>query len=316
MLLLRKKSDMVPPEPLISDTSKVNTFKYAVISPVKDEAAFIEATIVSMINQSIHPAVWVIVNDGSRDTTASIVQKYAQEHSWIILVNRQDTGIRKRGKGVVEAFYAGYKTLIESYDFIVKLDGDVSFEPDYFEALFNRFSTDPQLGIAGGGLYEKPDGKTWVLYTTKDHVRGCTKVYRRECFEAIGGLVASMGWDGIDEWKALAKGWEVRSFLDLKIYHYRFTGAATGFLKSCIEQGNGAYRMGYHPLFMIARGIRRMIYKPYVIGGAAMIGAYFIAWIQKQELLADPSVVRYIRRSQIKKLAGLFIGRSIHETFH
>ena len=307
---------MVPPDPLISETSNVKTFKYAVISPVKDEAAFIEATINSMINQSIHPAAWIVVNDGSQDTTASIVHKYEQEHTWISLVNRQDTGIRKRGKGVVEAFYTGYKTLIEPYDFIVKLDGDVSFESGYFESLFNRFSSDPQLGIAGGGLYEKPDGKTWVLYTTRDHVRGCTKVYRRECFEAIGGLVASMGWDGIDEWKALAKGWKVQSFLDLKIYHYRFTGAATGYIKSCFEQGNGAYRMGYHPLFMIARGIRRMIYQPYVIGGAVMIGAYFIAWIQKQELLADPSVVRYIRRSQIKKLAGLFIGRSIHETFH
>jgi glycosyltransferase involved in cell wall biosynthesis len=303
---------VVPTESSISDTSKAYTFKYAVISPVKDEAAFIEATINSMINQSIHPAVWVIVNDGSRDTTASITQRYVQEHSWIRLVNLQDTGIRKRGKGVIEAFYAGYKTLVEPYDFIVKLDGDVSFGSDYFESLSNRFSTDPQLGIAGGGLYERPDGKTWILYTTRDHVRGCTKVYRRECFETIGGLVASMGWDGIDEWKALAKGWKVQSFLDLKIYHYRFTGAATGFIKSCIEQGNGAYRMGYHPLFMIARGIRLMVDKPFLVGGTAMIGAYFIAWFQKQELLADPSVVQYIRQSQMKMLAGKISGKPIH----
>ena len=170
------------------------------------------------------------------------------------------------------------------------------------------------LGIAGGGLYERPDGKTWVLYTNRDHVRGCTKVYRRECFEAIGGLVASMGWDGIDEWKALTMGWRVESFLELKIYHYRFTGAATGFLKSSIEQGNGAYRMGYHPLFMIARGIRRMTDRPYVIGGAAMVGGYFVAWLRKQELLADPPVVSYIRHTQMKKLAGLISGKPIHES--
>ncbi|HSQ17941.1 MAG TPA: glycosyltransferase family A protein [Anaerolineales bacterium] len=296
-----------------SDNSAVVHYMYVVISPVKDEAAFIETTICSMIEQTMRPAAWIIVNDGSRDNTEAIVQKYAQEHRWITLVNRQDAGIRKRGKGVVEAFYTGYEMLAEPYDFIVKLDGDVSFGPNYFEGLLDKFARDPLLGIAGGGLYERPDGKTWVLYTTRDHVRGCTKVYRRGCFEAIGGLVASMGWDGIDEWKALAMGWRVESFLRLPIYHYRFTGAATGYLKSCIEQGGGAYRMGYHPLFMIARGIRRITDRPYVIGGAAMIGAYFVAWLRKQELLADPPVVRYIRQTQMKKLVGLISGKPIHE---
>jgi glycosyltransferase involved in cell wall biosynthesis len=290
-----------------------HAFQYAVISPVKDEAAFIEQTIGSMIAQTIRPAIWVIVNDGSQDTTEAIVRKYAQEHTWIKLVNRQqEPGVRKRGKGVVEAFYAGYNTLTQPYDFIVKLDGDVTFGPDYFETLSNQFSADPQLGIAGGGLYERPDGKTWILYTVKDHVRGCTKVYRRECFEAIGGLVASMGWDGVDEWQALAKGWKVESFLELKIYHYRFTGAATGLLKSSIEQGYGAYRMGYHPLYIIARGIRRMPDRPYLIGGAAMIGGYFMAWLRRQEMLADPSVVHYIRQTQMKMLAGLLSGKPIY----
>lgn len=296
------------------ERDKANAIRYVVVSPVKDEAAFIERTICSMIGQTIQPSVWVIVNDSSRDATEAIVQSYTKNYSWIRLIKRQDTGARQRGKGVVEAFYAGYETLTDQYDYIVKLDGDVSFGPDYFESLFKYFSYDPQLGIAGGGLYENPDGKDWVLYTTKDHVRGCTKVYRWECFEAIGGLVASMGWDGIDEWKALAQGWKVESFLELKIYHYRFTGAATGFLKSCIEQGNGAYRMGYHPLFMIARGIRRMTDRPYLIGGVAMIGAYFVAWMRKQELLAEPSVVHYIRRTQMKKLAGLLSGKPVHES--
>lgn len=302
-------------EDSISKTSTIIHYKYVVISPVKDEAAFIETTICSMIEQTKRPAIWIIVNDGSRDATEAIVQKYAQEYDWIRLVNRQDAGIRKRGKGVVEAFYTGFDTLAEPYDFIVKLDGDVSFGPQYFELLLTQFANNPLLGIAGGGLYERPDGKTWVLYTTRDHVRGGTKIYRRECFEAIGGLVASMGWDGIDEWEALTKGWEVQSFLDPKIYHYRCTGAATGYLKSCIEQGHGAYRMGYHPLFMVARGIRRMTDRPYLIGGTAMIGAYFMAWLGKQEMLADPEVVHYIRQTQLKKLVGLISGKPVHETW-
>ncbi|PKO13516.1 MAG: glycosyltransferase family 2 protein [Chloroflexi bacterium HGW-Chloroflexi-10] len=303
---------MLSIESSVLNNNHTKNIKYAVISPVKDEAAYIEATINSMIEQTICPAIWVIVNDGSSDETQSIVEKYTRKYNWIKLINRQDSGVRKRGKGVVEAFYAGYETLSGIYDFIVKLDGDVTFGPDYFESLFMQFYKDPLLGIAGGGLYERPDGTTWVLYTVKNHVRGCTKVYRRECFEAIGGLVASMGWDGIDEWIALAKGWRVRSFLSLKIYHYRFTGAATGFLKSCVEQGHGAYRMGYHPLFMIARGIRRMTDRPFLIGGAAMIGAYFMAWLHKQELLADPMVVRYVRQTQMKQLAGLISGKPIH----
>ena len=305
---------MFPINASMSEARSARAYTYAVISPVKDEAAFIEPTLCSMIAQTHRPAVWIIVNDGSQDATASIVEKYAQEHPWIRLVNRQaPAGIRKRGQGVVEAFYAGFNMLVEPYDFIVKLDGDVTFGPDYFEALFHEFVADPQLCIAGGGLYEKPDGTTWTLYTTKDHVRGCTKVYRRVCFEAIGGLVPSMGWDGIDEWIALAKGWTVRSLLELKIYHCRLTGAATGFIKSAIEQGRGAYRMGYHPLFMLARGVRRMTDRPYLIGGAAKIGGYFTAWRRKQELLADPSVVRYIRQWQMKKLAGLLTGKPIYE---
>jgi GT2 family glycosyltransferase len=304
---------MVFSETSISFMNKVNNYSYAVISPVKDEASYIEATICSMLEQTVRPAVWVIINDGSTDATQSILEKYVQENSWIKLVNRQDdAGIRKRGKGVIEAFYAGYKTLTDSYDFIVKLDGDVTFGPDYFESLFSKFVDDPLLGIAGGGLYERPDGHTWRLFTVKDHVRGCTKVYRRECFEAIGGLVASMGWDGLDEWKALAKGWRVRSFLDLKIYHYRFTGAATGYLKSCIEQGYGAYRMGYHPLFMIVRGLRRVTDRPYVIGGLAMIGAYLMAWWQKKEILTDPSVVKYIHQSQMKILADMIFRKQVN----
>jgi biofilm PGA synthesis N-glycosyltransferase PgaC len=287
--------------------------RYAVISPVKNEAEHIKLTIESMIHQTIRPAVWVIVNDGSKDDTGAIVSHYAEKHPWIKLINRPGSEIRKRGKGVVEAFYAGYETLLEEWDFIVKLDGDVSFDPDYFESLLGEFAADPLLGIAGGALYEKPDGNTWKLNTIEDHVRGATKMYRKGCFDAIGGLTPSMGWDGIDEWIALSLGWKVRSFLKLKFMHYRYTGAATGYLKSFYEQGYGAYRMGYHLLYITARGLRRMSDRPYIIGGLAMIVAYIIAWMRREEMLAGPDVVRFIRRTQLKKLGGLLSGRPIYK---
>jgi hypothetical protein len=138
-------------------------------------------------------------------------------------------------------------------------------------------------------------------------------VYRRACFEAIGGLVSALGWDGLDEWKAMAQGWEVRSFLHLKVYHYRVTGAATGSLKSRVEQGYGAYYMGYHPLFILARGLRHMRNRPYLIGGLMMIVAYFMAGWRGHERVADPEVIRYVRQTQIRQLAGLLYGKPVHK---
>jgi len=288
---------------------------YVVISPVRTEAEFIEETITSMCRQTVKPAEWIIVNDGSIDDTAAIVARYAVEYPWIKLMNRADRGARQRGKGVIEAFYAGYNFLTHhDYDYIVKLDGDLSFEPNYFEALLHQFAANPKLGITGGGVYERLDGKNWTLQAAKDHVRGPTKVYRRACFEAIGGLVPALGWDGIDEWKALTLGWEVQSFLYLKVWHYRITGAATGSLKSRIEQGYGAYFMGYHPLFMIARGLRHMLNRPYVMGGLAMILTYFLAWLRGLEQLPDPAVTRYVSQTQWRQLLDLLTtGKPIHE---
>lgn len=290
------------------------TPEYVVITPIKNEGEFIEKTLHSMIQQSIKPREWIIVNDGSTDDTADIVARYTAHHSWIKLVNRDDRGFRQRGRGVVEAFYAGYEKLADhNYDFIIKLDGDLSFECNYFESLFAQFASNPQLGIAGGGVYELPAGQKWILRTTKDHVRGPTKVYRRTCFEAIGGLEPILGWDGLDEWKAKMLGWEVRSFIELKVLHYRYTGAATGLLKSRLEQGYGAYYMGYHPLFIIARGIRHSFVWPYLLGGGAMVWGYFTASWQGREQLADPAVIHFVRQTQLKQLAGLLRGKPIHE---
>ena len=304
---------MQPEEAQTLNCERFGNTQYTVITPVRNEAEFIEKTIHSMAQQTVRATEWVIVNDGSTDKTAEIITRYATEYPWIRLVNREDRGTRQRGKGVIEAFYTGYETLTcQDYDFIVKLDGDLSFEPTYFESLWREFASNPRLGIAGGGVYEKLDGKNWVLEDpSRDHVRGPTKVYRRACFEAIGGLAPALGWDGVDEWKALTLGWEVQSFPELKVFHHRITGAATGPLKSRIEQGYGAYYMGYHPLFIIARGILYMFMRPYLVGGMVMMIAYFLAGLRGQERLSDPSVIRYIRRTQLRKLVSLLTGKLV-----
>ncbi len=295
------------------DENRSRLPRYVIISPVRNEAQYIQQTIESVVGQTILPAVWVIVNDGSTDNTEAIIRQYAENYSWIKLVNRQDRGLRQRGKGVVEAFYDGLECIDQDYTFIVKLDGDVSFGAGYFEYLLGEFLADPQLGIAGGAVYERPDGKTWKLWAAEHHVRGPTKVYRKGCFDAIGGLTPSLGWDGVDEWKALYLGWKVHTFLEVKIYHFRPTGAAGGSVHHRVEQGYAAYRMGYHPLYLIARGSWHMLHRPYGIGGLAMIGAYLLAWLQKQDKIADPDVSRFIRQAQMKALSGRMIRRPEHK---
>jgi biofilm PGA synthesis N-glycosyltransferase PgaC len=304
-------------EPKNSCVKQLADVRYAVISPVRNEAQFIEQTIQAMISQTVKPSEWIIVNDGSTDETAEIVSRYAELCPWLKLVHREkreDKGDRQRGKGVIDTFYFGYERLTsQDYEFIIKLDGDVSFEPIYFEFLLRKFASNPKLGIAGGGLYERVDGKNWALRSSTDHVGGPAKMYRRVCFEAIGGLVPALGWDGLDEWKALALGWEVKSFEELKVLHCRVIGSATGALKSKIEVGYGAHYMGYHPLYLIARGIRHTVTWPHLVGGIAMIMAYFVAWLQGRERLPDPPVIRYIHRTQLRQLAGLLIGKRIYK---
>jgi poly-beta-1,6-N-acetyl-D-glucosamine synthase len=145
-------------------------------------------------------------------------------------------------------------------------------------------------------------------------VRGCTKIYHRQCFEDIGGLAPSMGWDGLDEWTALSLGWKVHSFVEHRMYHFRFTGSATGRVKSYQEQGYAAYRIGYHPLYLVARSIRCIPYRPFFIGGMAMIAAYFLAWARRDQIIARPLVIRFIRAAQLLKLAHLLAGKAVHET--
>ena len=292
--------------------------KYAVISPVRNEAQYIEQTIQSMVNQTVQPSEWIIVNDCSTDETAEIVATYAERHPWLKLVNRdkrEDKGDRQRGKGVVDTFYFGHERLTcQDYEFIIKLDGDVSFEPDFFEFLLRQFASNPRLGIAGGGLYERVDGQNWSLVSAPDTVSGPAKMYRRACIEEIGGLVPALGWDGIDEWQALTLGWKVRSFDEFKVLHLRIMGDATGTLKSKIEQGYGAHYMGYHPLYMIARGIRHTFRRPYLIGGIMLVAAYVTAKLRGREQFPDPSVIRYVRRTQSRQVAGLLKGKHIYKS--
>jgi len=280
--------------------------RYVIITPVRDEEKHIETTIESLRRQTILPSEWVIVDDGSTDRTGEFLDRAAAESPWIRVIHRTNRGFRKSGGGVMEAFYDGYNTLQRNdWDFIVKLDGDLSFAPEYFEKCFEYFRRDPNLGIGGGEIHHDISGSLKLEENPRFHVRGATKIYKRACWEAIGGLWPAPGWDTIDEVKANMLGWKTYAFADLHLLHHRFTGSADGSLRNSVKHGVACYTSGYHPLFVAASCLRRVTQKPYVIGSAAMAYGFLKAHWTHPPRVEDRSYVAYIRGQQLRRLCGM-----------
>lgn len=279
--------------------------KYIVITPVRDEEAYLPFTIRSMVGQIVRPQEWIIVDDGSKDKTLNIIEEAVRQHSWIRCVRREDRGFRKWGAGIIEAFYAGFHAIqCNDWCFMAKLDGDLSFEPDYFAGMFGEFAKDPQLGIGGGFLYHM-DGENRTLEDGPTfHVRGGAKIYRRACWEAIGGLWIGPGSDTVDEVKANMLGWSTRSFIDFQIQHHRWTGAAYGRWGGIAKNGKTDYVSGYHPLFLVAKSVARLWKWPYLVGSAALVYGYVSAFLQSTPRVNDPDLIKYLRRQQLAKLCG------------
>jgi poly-beta-1,6-N-acetyl-D-glucosamine synthase len=279
--------------------------KYVVITPVRDEEAYLPLTIESMVSQTVRPREWVIVDDGSKDSTAKIIADAARKHAWISSVRREDRGFRKWGAGIIEAFYAGFHALrCTDWEFMAKLDGDLSFEPDYFARMFEKFKEDPHLGIGGGFLYHLENGQKTLEQNPTFHVRGGAKIYRRASWDAIDGLWVGPGSDTVDEVKANMLGWTSRSFLDLQIQHHRWTGAAYGRWGGIAKNGKTDYVSGYHPLFLLAKSVARLWQRPYILGSVALLYGYISAYLQKIPRVDDPQLIKYLQRQQLAKLCG------------
>jgi len=258
-----------------------------------------------MIGQTILPREWIIVDDGSTDRTRAIASEAAVRHSWIRVIARADRGFRKPGAGIIEAFYAGFDALIcSNWQFMAKLDGDLSFAPDYFEKLFGNFEQDPRLGIAGGTLYHVQNGSKVIERCPTFHVRGGAKVFRRECWDAIGGLWVGYGSDTVDEVKANMLGWTSRSFAELEMHHHRPTGATYGKWGSLIKDGRADYVVGYHPLFLFAKCAARLFRYPYVLGSCALLYGYLGSAWKGIGQVDDPKMIRYLRSQQLARLCG------------
>lgn len=278
--------------------------KYVIISPVRNEEDFLAKTIHSVASQKILPQEWIMVNDGSSDRTEEIIKECLQRYSWIKLINLEDRGFYYPGTGVVHVFEKGYEQLHEKdWDFLVKLDCDLEFDKDYFESVFLEFENNPLLGIASGCMYNLHNGRLIRETAQVDHPFGASKVYRRDCWEDLGGLIPVPGWDLADILKAQMLNWETRCFFDLEVTHFRPGGSRRkGVLRPKFIQGRFEYRHGYAFYFTFFKAGYNIFKKPVIIGSIAKICGYIYAFILREPYLFDAEMRRFLRKKHRKFL--------------
>jgi glycosyltransferase involved in cell wall biosynthesis len=273
---------------------------YVLISPCRNEAAHMRQTLNSVIAQSVRPAKWVIVDDGSTDDTPALLREVAARHHWIEIVTRADRGHRAVGPGVIDAFYAGYATIQpDDYDYLCKLDLDLRLPPRYFEILMQRMQDDPRIATCSGKSYLEEGGRLVNERHGDDTSLGMTKFYRVACFKAIGGFVREVMWDGIDCHQCRMKGWIACSWdePELRFVHLRPMGSSQqGIYTGRMRHGYGQYFMGTGLLFMLASAVSRLNHKPYVLGSAAMLWGWLRSALQRQPRYGDPEFRRFLRR--------------------
>lgn len=280
---------------------------YVVISPARDEQENIETTLKTVISQTIRPAEWIVVDDGSRDNTRGIAERYSQQHSWIRVTRVVDRGYRSPGSGVIAAFNEGYRKIQHSdWEFLVKLDADLNLPSDYFESCFRHFQQDPSLGIAGGTIVSHGSRNGSVVFeeTPLFHVRGATKIYRRACWNVISGLIESPGWDTWDEIKANYFGWTTKTLKDVQLIQLRETGAVEGHWRDFVKNGRANYVCGYHPLFMFAKCLRRFVRNRTRKSSLALFYGYSLSAVNGVKRVRDMDVIKYLRREQMRRLLG------------
>jgi glycosyltransferase involved in cell wall biosynthesis len=279
------------------------SYQYVIVTPARNEAKFIGLTLESMVRQTIRPAKWVIVSDGSTDGTDDIVRRYAAEHPWIELV-RMPERRERHFAGKVQAFNAGWQRMAAvRYDVIGCLDGDASFDPEYFEFLLARLAANPRLGVVGTPFKDRASYD--YRFVSIEHVSGICQLFRRACFEEIGGYQPSKrgGVDHIAVLTARMKGWQTRTFTEKICTHHRDIGSAVhGVWQAKYRIGVLDYALGGHPLWELFRAVYQMSKQPYVAGGLLLLAGYVSAGVRQIERPVSPELIDFRRREQMRRL--------------
>ncbi len=290
--------------------------KYCLITPCRDEARYARRTLESVVRQTEPPALFVIVDDGSKDDTPKILAEYAARYPYIRVVTRADRGARKVGGGVIDAFYTGYESIDPSaFDYVCKLDLDLDLPPEYFAGLMNRMEAEPRIGTCSGKPYFFPAGAddSAVSFPLSDVSQlvsemtgdensvGMTKFYRVSCFKQIGGFVREVMWDGIDGHRCRQLGWIAVSWDDpkLRFVHLRPMGTSQkSWWTGRVRHGFGQYFMGTAPAYMLASAAFRMTRPPLVVGGLGMAHGYFKSLLQRSPRYGDEAFRHFLREYQ------------------
>jgi biofilm PGA synthesis N-glycosyltransferase PgaC len=269
---------------------------YALVTPARDEADNLRRLGASLLAQTVLPCEWVVVDNGSADETPDVVAGLAAGRPWIRFLRVRGDAAARPGAPVVRAFHSGLAALSSAPDVVVKLDADVSFEPDYFERLLAAFAADPRLGIAGGRCDELEGGVWSERRVTAGHVRGAARAYRWDCLQDVLPLEEGMGWDGIDGLKATARGWKTGLVPGLAFRHHRAVGERDGARRArWLAQGRGSWAMGYRPAYLVVRTLFRARRDPAAL---AMLWGYAAAALRRAPRLADPAARAELRRRQ------------------
>jgi poly-beta-1,6-N-acetyl-D-glucosamine synthase len=289
---------------------------YVLITPARNEAQFIDLTLTSVVRQTVRPIKWVIVSDGSTDGTDEIVRKYSADHPWIELV-RMPERRERHFAGKVHAFNAGYARVKDvRYDVIGGMDGDISFDEGYFAFLLSKLSENPALGLVGTPF--KDSSMYDYRFVSIEHVSGACQLFRRKCFEDIGGYVPvkSGGVDHIAVITARMKGWKTRTFTEKICLHHRKIGSAErGVLKAKFRDGALDYALGGHPVWELCRTAYQITREPYLIGGLTLLAGYVAAGIRRVERPVSREFVRFRRREQMRRLKA-FAGKAFSRSGH
>lgn len=295
---------------------------YVLITAAKNEEDFIEKTIKSVINQTILPQKWIIVSDGSTDKTNEIVEKFLSKNKFIQLIKKDGDKARNFGSKAraVRLAYELIKNL--DFEYIGNLDADVSFDPEYYENILNEFEKDLNLGVSGGIRYDLINGEFRKLKCAPDSVGGPFQLFRRKCYDDIGGYIPLRfgGIDAVAETTARMKGWKVKHFPEYKIYHYRQTGSANNnIIRQRFRAGLRNYSIGYHPIFQILKLLNTIFEPPILIGGFFISMGYSWGAIKRYEMPLSDEFKVYLRSEQLNKIKsslGIKQSKIIHTYKH
>jgi len=289
---------------------------YTLITPARNEAPYLPGVIESVLRQTVQPAKWVIVSDGSTDGMDCIVERASKSNPYIQLIRVEGHTKRSFGSKAL-AFREGYKTLQNVvFNYVGNLDADVTMESHYYQRILEEMSKNPLLGVASGVVWDKRNVGFKRIISNLNHAVGAVQFWRRECFEAVGGYhPASVGGiDSLAELTARMKGWETRSFPDLPVYHHKPIDSANArsVIQIAYRAGLTEYHIGTYPLFAVLKAIRRWREAPFIISTLTRLFGYGRLWVTKAPRDAPEELVAYLKREQKTVLKRFLLGRYNH----